>query len=198
MLTKLNKFVNKFKIKAPIIENNELNVYLKKFKPVKANYLYDCYCLNGYTKFAVVENQAINKLELNEDIRKLRALSNTAITNISYKFEDIRPMLNEENKPDYFMEANGYNIYINKEKSRIYESQELIAYIERTLTPPVVLMGLNSNNGTKSFLIGMNSNDIKEIDPKHTDNINIYGEYFGLVKNKSSNEVYYIYGFKDA
>lgn len=197
MLAKLNKFVNKFKIKAPIIENDGLNKYLDKFRPIKANYLYDYYCLNGYTKFAVVENQAINRKELNEDIRKLRSVSTTAITNISYKFEDIRPMLDADNQPDYFMESNGYNIYINKDKARIYETDEIIAYIESTLIPPVVLMGTDSNNGTKNFLIGKNSYDIKETNLSKIDNINIYGEYFGLVKIKSNNEVYYIYGFKD-
>ena len=197
MLAKLNKFVNKFKIKAPIIENDGLNKYLDKFRPIKANYLYDYYCLNGYTKFAVVENQAINRKELNEDIRKLRSVSTTAITNISYKFEDIRPMLDADNQPDYFMESNGYNIYINKDKARIYETDEIIAYIESTLIPPVVLMGTDSNNGTKNFLIGKNSYDIKETNLSKIDSINIYGEYFGLVKIKSNNEVYYIYGFKD-
>lgn len=195
----LNKLVSKFKVKAPVAtaNNDGVSKYIKKMQAIKFNYIYDYYCLNGSTKFAVVENQAIDKKELNEDIIKLRSISNTAVTIISYSFDDIRSMLYEGNQPDYYIESNGYNVYINKDKSNIYETEDLLGYIEKSIDVPSKLVGLDQNNNTKSFIIGAKSNNIKIIGQDTHRSTTVIGEYFGVVKIKSSNEVYFIYGIGD-
>ena len=166
--------------------------YLDSSKLVKFDYEYKA---NSDSKNFIAYNLVTAKIDtdiIKNDIKKCREASkDMGIIAISLKGEDFCELLDEETKPDYFNAFSGYSVYLSN--CTRHESSDYVVHVSKNLETPCKILFNNKYGEEKTLLIGSKTNQIKDTTRDNHQLIYI-GEYYAVLEDKSSGDVYFGYG----